>query len=145
MASFLNQMGLKSQVPLEFRGYQINYNKTIEAVYNFTDEPNDPGRRIREENGILTAYAQTLLFYDQGKLSGESPHGLRIYEINTSGQIPKTFYISNATAEEFGSGQIDIIDYQERVYRTEKNMTEKKQELARDIAKSTKNGTISEP
>jgi hypothetical protein len=142
IASFLNQMELKSDVPIEFRGYRIGRNKTIKSIYNFTDETRNPGRRLKEQNGIINAYSQTLLLYNQGKLSGKSPRGLRIYEINASGHTPKTVYVDNSTAAEYASGQIDVVEFHQRVYNTDRNMTDNEKELARNIARASKNGTI---
>ncbi|MEF8852475.1 MAG: hypothetical protein V5A28_08665, partial [Haloarculaceae archaeon] len=88
-----------------------------------TSESEDPLRRTREKNGIISAYAQTVLFYEQGKISGKAPTGLRILEVNNTNQPPKTFYVNNSVALEFGSGQIDAPEYEQRVYRTLRNQT----------------------
>lgn len=139
LTSFINQIELKSEVPVEFRGQRIATDETLKTVFDFSDES---GQQLKEQNGVLSAYSQTLLFYNQGKLSGESTHGLRVYEINSSDGPPKTFYISNSTAQKFGSGQINVVEFHNRVYNTSQNMTTSEQSLAQHIAQSTENGTL---
>ena len=141
MASFGNQLQDKPVVPIRLRGWDI-VNKRLFVVVNLTADSEDSLRRLREQNGVLTAYAQTLLFYDQGKLSGEAPTGLRILEVNNTKGQPRTFVANNSVVREWSSDQVDTVEFHSRVYSTARNQTAAEKEDARNIDRTAKNYTF---
>ena len=141
MASFGNQLQDKPVVPIRLRGWDI-VNKRLFVVVNLTADSEDSLRRLREQNGVLTAYAQTLLFYDQGKLSGEAPTGLRVLEVNNTKGQPRTFVANNSVVREWSSDQIDTVEFHSRVYSTARNQTAAEKEDARNIDRTAKNYTF---
>ena len=111
-------------------------------VVNLTADSEDSLRRIGEQNGILTAYAQTLLFYDQGKLSSDAPTGIRILEVNNTEESPKTFIANNSVVRKWSSDQIDTVEFHSRVYSTSRNQTASEKAIVRNIDRGAKNFTL---
>jgi hypothetical protein len=131
----------KPVVPIRIRGWDIVDGKFF-VVVNLTASSEDSLRRLREQNGLLTTYAQTLLFYDQGKLSGEAPAGLRVLEVNNTKGQPKTFFANNSVVRKWSSNQIDTVEFHSQVYSTARNQTAAEKEGARNIDRTAKNYTF---
>ena len=141
MTSFVNQLQNKPVVPIRGRGYDIIDGKVL-MVVNLTTESESSLRRLREQNGILTAYAQTLLFYDQGKVSGDAPTRLQVLEVNNTGEPPRTFVANNSVVRKWSSNQIDTVEFHSQVYSTARNQTAAEKEDARNIDRTAKNYTF---
>ena len=140
-ASFFNQLQRKPVVPIRARGWRIS-DRTFFMMVNLTADSEDSLRRIREQNGILTAYAQTLLFYNQGKLSGDAPTGIRVLEVNNTEESPKTFIANNSVVQKWSSDQIDTVEFHSRVYSTSRNQTASEKAIVRNIDQGAKNFTL---
>lgn len=143
-ASFAGELRRKPVVPIRARGWSVesNKNETFYFVVNLTAESDDSLRRLKEQNGILTAYAQTLLFYDQGKLTGDAPTRLQVLEVNNTEKPPKTFVANNSVVRKWSSGQIETIEFHSRVYSTARNQTAAESERAREIDRAAGNLTF---
>jgi len=129
-----------TDVPIRIRGHDYR-NGQMELVYNATAQSENASARLKERGGIVTAYAQILLNYDQGKISGKAPTRLYVYEINNTGQQPEKFYINSSVAREYASGQIDVVEYTTTVYSTISNQTESDMERVRELDRENNNVT----
>lgn len=141
VGSYIVEIAERTDFPIQVRGYDIE-NGTLQFTYNATASSKDSLRRLQERGTLSTAYAQTLLNYDSGYIEGEAPSGMRALEINNTNHPPETFYINNSLAREFGSGQIDNIEYSSEVLNTVRNQTEQEKEWMRNIDRSAGNGTL---
>lgn len=142
LASFDNQLSLKPVVPIRFRGGRITRHEKLFLVYNATAESDNGLQRLREKNGIISAYAQTVLFHKQGKLSGKAPTGMRVLEVDNTDQPSKTFYVNDSVALKFSTGQINAPEYESTVYETLRNQTQSEQEVAAEIDRLNANYTF---
>lgn len=131
----------KPTVPIRVRGWTIVDSK-LYIVVNLTSNSEDGLRRLREQNGILTAYAQTLLFYDQGKISGKAPTGMRILEVNNTNSAPKTTFANNSVVRKWSSNQISTVEFHSQVYSTTRNQTVAERRGVRSVDRSAKNYTF---
>jgi len=142
LASFVNQLGKKPVVPIRSSGGRVQGDGTLVQVVNLTALSESNITRLREKNGIISAYAQAFLFHEQGKLSGKAPSGLRVLEVNNTDRPPKTFYVNNSVASKFASKQISAREYERQVYKTQRNQTIAERQLAAEIARETTNTTF---
>jgi hypothetical protein len=131
----------KPTVPIRLRGWTI-VDTEFYVVVNLTAESEDGIRRLKEQNGILSAYAQTLLFYDQGKISGSAPTGMQIFEINNTNRPPKTTFANNSVVREWSSNQISTIEFHSQVYSTTRNQTAAEREGVINVDRTAKNHTL---
>lgn len=139
--SLFNQLTRKPIVPIRLRGFAV-VDKELLLTVNLTADSEDSLRRLREQNGILSAYGQTLLFYDQGKLSGDAPTQMRVLEVNNTGEQSRTFLVNNSVVREWSSGQIDTVEFHSRVYSTARNQTSEEKEDTRSIDRGARNFTL---
>ena len=125
--------------PVRARGSNVNEGETYLFVYNASTESNLTA--VRERNRIAGAYAQALLWYDQGKIDGEAPSGMRILELETDG-VPETYYVNNTLARKYGSNQIEPWDFDQAVADTGRVQSIQEQKLARSIDRGGGNVTL---
>lgn len=140
-ATFAEELKYKPTVPVRVRGWYV-VETEFYVVVNLTAKSEDGLRRLKEQNGMLSAYAQTLLFYDQGQVSGEAPSGLRILEVNNTDRPPKTTFANNSVVREWNSAQISTIEFHSQVYSTTRNQTAAEREDVRNIDKGAQNFTF---
>ena len=141
MATFAEELKHKPAVPVRVRGWYV-VDTEFYVVVNLTAKSEDGLQRLKEQNGMLSAYAQTLLFYDQGKVSGDAPSGLRILEVDNTDRPPKTTFANNSVVREWSSAQISTIEFHSQVYSTTRNQTAAEREDVRNIDRGAKNYTF---
>jgi len=126
--------------PVRIRGWEVRSDsETFLVAYNASTESNLTA--VRERNIIASSYAQVLLWYDQGKIDGEAPSGMRILELETDG-IPETYYVNNSLSRKYGSGQIKPWDFDQAVADTGRVQSIQEQKWARNLDRTGGNVTL---
>jgi uncharacterized protein (UPF0333 family) len=130
----------EGNTPVRVRGWEVTDDDgTFLIAYNRSTESNLTA--VRERNIIASSYAQTLLWYDQGKISGEAPSGMRILELETDG-VPETYYVNNSLSRKYGSGQIKPWDFDQAVADTGRVQSIREQKWARNLDRTGGNVTL---
>jgi hypothetical protein len=117
-------------------------NQTLIWVVNMSAPSKNSLKRLQATNGLSIAYAQTLLFHDQGRIEGKEPARLRVLEINNTNTYPETFVVNNSLARKYATYQISPEKYSRKVSETIRNQTDEEIETALEIDRAAGNGTL---
>jgi hypothetical protein len=135
--TFLGEMAHESDVPIRARGGAIIDGEWW-IIVNMTDPAITDNHRDEERGGLVTGYIRAYQFYYEEDMDGKLPTGMRVLEVNNTGQPPKTFFVSNLLAERVKSDNIGGPELVDTYYSTLRNQTDREKEL---VIENDKQGT----
>lgn len=140
VSTMAGEAEVDAEVPIRIRGWTVGESNSLVMILNLTAEAESDVKRARQINTLITSgYAQAVAHHDTGKINGKITEGVQILEINNTGAPPKTLYINTSMTRKYYTDQISGVEFTERYWDSERNMTFEEIEFAYKLDKRADN------
>lgn len=143
LSTVVGEAKVDAEIPVRLRGWTVTKGEVLIIVMNLTAESEDDVPRAREVNTLVTSgFAQAVYHHDSGNIEGKIPKQLRIAEVNNTNLPPKTLYVNTSLAREYYSSQITAVEFSEKYWETERNVTAGEEQYINTLDKHAGNVTL---
>lgn len=142
VSTLLGETEANADVPVRIRGITILKDEKILVILNLSAKIKNDALRSKQVNTVVTGgFAQAIAHHDTGKIGGAAPEQLRIAEINNTDYSSKTLYLNTSLARKYYIDQINAMEFTDRYWNSERNMTKSEIELVKEVDKNAGNVT----
>jgi hypothetical protein len=127
----LGELAEESQVPVRIRGLAVR-EETLWLFVNATDPAVNDTRRTKEWGALVTGYARAYYFHHESDISGQRTDGMRVLEVNNTGESPQTFELNNSVARRVNYGGLGGPELVGTYYSTFRNQTNQERTITRE-------------